>query len=71
MGRNGSYSNDIRMEIVTKYQNVADISINYFSDRFAKRQLINFNSQLTKRKIEICNKLERIRKPVYYLPFIE
>ena len=38
------------------------------SDRFTKRQIIDYNSQLNKRGLDIRAELERnVNKPVYYL----
>lgn len=50
------------------YNSVVDIWMNSLSDRFSKRQLTHFDSQLTKRGLEICNEIESITgKPVYFL----
>lgn len=50
------------------YNSVVYVWMNSLSDRFTKRQLTHFDSQLTKRGIEICKELEsKTGKPVYFL----
>jgi predicted nucleic acid-binding Zn ribbon protein len=50
------------------YNSVVDVWMNSLSDRFSKRQLTHYDSQLTKKGIEICNELEsKTGKPVYFL----
>ncbi|MFH0766608.1 MAG: DUF2310 family Zn-ribbon-containing protein, partial [Bacillota bacterium] len=50
------------------YNSVVDVWMNSLSDRFTKRQLTYFDSQLTKRGLEICNDLEKkVGKSVFFL----
>ncbi len=50
------------------YNSVIDVWMNSLSDRFTKRQLTHFDSQLTKRGLEICSELENESgKSVYFL----
>ena len=50
------------------YQSVDLLWMQSLSDRFTKRQIIDHNSQLNKRGLEIRSELEnKLRKPVYYL----
>lgn len=50
------------------YNSVVGVWMNSLSDRFTKRQLTDYDSQLTRRGIEICGELERILgRPVYFL----
>ena len=50
------------------YKSVDNLWMNSLSDRFSKRQITDYKSQLNQRGIEICNELEKkIQKPVYYL----
>ena len=50
------------------YQAVSHLWFDSLSDRFTKRQITDFDSQLNKRGADICNELElKVDKPVYYL----
>ncbi|BCR36404.1 DUF2310 family Zn-ribbon-containing protein [Mariniplasma anaerobium] len=50
------------------YNSVVDVWMSSLSDRFTKRQLTYYDSQLTKRGLEICHELEsKVGKPVYFL----
>ena len=50
------------------YQAVDRLWMESLSDRFTKRQIIDYNSQLNKRGLDIRDELERnVNKPVYYL----
>lgn len=50
------------------YQAVDRLWMDSLSDRFTKRQIIDYNSQLNKRGLDVRAELERkVNKPVYYL----
>lgn len=50
------------------YNAVDTLWMDSLSDRFTKRQIVDYNSQLNKRGMEICAELEmKLGKPVYYL----
>ena len=50
------------------YRSVDNLWMQSLSDRFSKRQIVDYKSQLNQRGIEICNELEKkVQKPVYYL----
>lgn len=49
------------------YQSVDCLWRESLSDRFTKRQIIDYRSQLNQRGLEICAELEKkVKKPVYY-----
>ena len=49
------------------YQSVERLWIDSLSDRFTKRQIVEYNSQLNKRGLDIRAELEsKVDKPVYY-----
>ena len=50
------------------YKSVSNIWINSLSDRFSKRQLTSYKSNLNQWGVEICKELEeKLGKPVYFL----
>lgn len=50
------------------YQAVDRLWMESLSDRFTKRQIVDYNSQLNKRGFDIRSELEnKLQKPVYYL----
>ena len=50
------------------YQAVDRLWMESLSDRFTKRQIVDYNSQLNKRGLDIRSELEnKLEKPVYYL----
>lgn len=65
------YDHDEHFDILSyqrMYNNVVGLWMNSLSDKFTKRQLTYFNSELTKRWLEICSELERkLNKSVYFL----
>ena len=65
------YGEDEHFKILSyqrMYNSVVGVWMNSLSDRFTKRQLTYYDSQLTKRGLEICRELERkLGKPVYFL----
>ena len=49
------------------YKSVDNIWMQSLSDRFSKRQIVDYKSQLNQRGIDICNELEKkVQKPTTY-----